>query len=187
MIEKIATAPKLNSILPTLLNALLFQIGWFSCVMGGNTIAIAVTAIILYVHHKLAINNLNEWLFIFTVASIGLTIDSLLSVSGILLFDSVSIGIPIWLFCIWLVFSCTLNHSLKWLSKHLLLAMLMGAIAGPMSYFAGAQLTDVSLATPQIYSLIILACIWATLLPLLMLFTRRLPVRQPYIFQSKQQ
>ncbi len=33
-----------------LLNAALFQLGWFACVLGGDLVAVAVTAAILFAH-----------------------------------------------------------------------------------------------------------------------------------------
>ena len=155
-------------------NGLLFQLGWFSSVLGGDTIALVVSLFILIIHHLFFVTDKKEWLLIATIACIGLAIDSILSLTGILVFTSVSFGIPVWLFCIWVLFACTINHSLSWLKQKPLLALLMGAIAGPSSYFAGSKLSDVSFAQPLLLSLVIMAVVWALVLPILTTLSKQL-------------
>lgn len=163
-----------NKTLMNLLNGVLFQIGWFSCVLGGNEIAVLATTAILIIHYKLYISMNAEWFLISVVALLGLTIDRALSIFGVLIFEETLIGIPLWLFCIWVLFASSLNHSLYWLNNKLPLAALLGAIAGPSSYYAGSKLSNVSLGAPPEQSLIVLALLWGCLFPLLLLSTRRL-------------
>ena len=49
--------------------------------------------------------------------------------------------------------------------------MVLGFIGGPASYYAGSTLTDVSLAAPLWQTLLILAVIWAIVVPLLQSFS----------------
>lgn len=149
-------------------NAALFQVGWLSCVLGGNTIALVATLSILSAHFIFFSRQYQEWSLITAVGLLGFIIDSILVALGVLSFEPTGLFIPLWLLCLWILFACTLNHSLSWLKRWPLLAVLLGAIAGPSSYFAGSQLAGVELSTPLLFSLSLIAIIWATLLPALL-------------------
>lgn len=159
------------------LNGLLFQIGWFSAVLGGNNIALAVTLALLVIHHLVFINSHKQWLLIAAITLLGLAVDTTLSLAGVLIFSQVQFGIPLWLLCIWVLFACTLNHSLAWLKNKPLLAVFVGAAAGPWSYFAGSKLSDVAFGEPLLQSLTIIIIVWAALLPSLMLLSTKLANR----------
>lgn len=53
--------------------------------------------------------------------------------------------LPLWLALLWAVLGTTLNHCLAWTAKPLWRAVVLGAIGGPMSYYAGSQLAQVHL------------------------------------------
>jgi len=74
-------------------------------------------------------------------------------------------GIPLWLVCLWLLFSTTFMHSLFWLRRCLWLAAPLAAVLGPASYWFGANLTGAELRTPLLTSLAIMAGGWALLFP----------------------
>jgi hypothetical protein len=150
-------------------NAVLFQIGWFSCVLGGDIVALLACSIIFLLHHYFFIVDKKEWLFIIAVAVIGFTIDSLLFIIGVFNFPNPSlVNIPFWFLCIWGLFAATFNHSLSWLRSKVWAAALLGAFFAPASYFAGSNLSDVGLAEPVLVSLLVIASCWALLMPLLM-------------------
>jgi len=155
-----------------LLNALLFQVGWFSCVLGGDLLAVVITATILLVHSQWLMRSSREWLLIALVAVIGISLDSFWSYNGLLQFPGVALGIPLWLACIWLLFATCLCHSFNWLQQRLLLASLLGAVAGPSSYLAGAAMADVVLGEPQLFSIALMALAWAFMFPLLLKFAQ---------------
>lgn len=165
---------KANKAAMFILNGLLFQLGWFSAVLGGNAVALGVMLAILMIHQLLFIRHKSEWLFIVLVGVIGIVVDSTLSLSNVLLFSSTAVGIPTWLFCIWILFACTINHSLSWLKDRPLVAIVMGGFAGPSSYFAGSKLSDVAFAEPLFQSLTIVVIVWAILLPLLMMLSKKI-------------
>jgi hypothetical protein len=73
----------------------------------------------------------------------------------------------------WAIFATTLNISLRWLKGRWLVAILSGAIAGPLAYYAGARLGGV-VFTDQTIALIALSMGWAVLMPLLMALSQRL-------------
>ena len=167
---------QLNNLwLRNLANAVLFQWGWFACLWGGDVVALSITPLLLMAHGLLINPPKHEWAFIAVVGCLGFLADSLFSMLGILQFDDASLGmIPAWLLCLWLLFASTLMHSLGWLRHRLLLAGLLGAIAGPASYFAGTKLAPVVLQSPTSYSLMVLSVFWGILLPGLYLLARNM-------------
>lgn len=167
-----STAPQWLQAHGIWLNALLFQLGWFSSVLGGNVIAILVTAGILLVHSRLLLKSRQEYLLIIAVTSLGMAVDSFWVYSAVLSFPESASIIPPWLVCIWVLFATSLCHSLQWLQQRLLLASVLGAIAGPSSYLGGAALAGVIIGEPRLLSIAAIALAWALVMPLVLLLAR---------------
>ena len=149
-------------------NALLFQLGWITCVVGGDRVALLAVAVGLSLHGFIFRVDRTEWCVIALSAGIGFGLDSALHRCGVLLFSAVAVwGAPLWLAALWLLFATTLNHSLHWLQGRPWLAALCGALFAPLSYWGGARLgaADFGVETPT--ALIILAACWGLLLPVL--------------------
>lgn len=156
-------------------NYLLFQLGWFACVLGGNTIAL-ITAVLVLIIHLLWVGNWQQEKQLLAITLLlGCAIDSFLGNLDILQFNSSTTGngrlLPLWLACLWLLFATTLRHSLDWTRSHKLAGAILGFFGGPLSYLAGAKLSDVSLAQPIWQTLLILAVIWSLTIPLLQSFS----------------
>ena len=154
-----------------LANYLLFQGGWFACVLGGNQVALAATLTILLVHFIWISPWRKEREIIVICLLLGSAIDSFLGNLNILQFNSDSRLLPLWLACLWVLFGTTLRHSLDWTRTHKLAGSALGLLGGPASYYAGSKLTEVSLAAPQWQTLGVLAIIWALFIPLLQSFS----------------
>lgn len=152
-------------------NILLFQIGWFSCVLLSTTSAVVITATILCLH-QLFLARPGEYYLIAAIAAVGILIDSLLVRLAILNFPTQSVAIPIWLMCLWFLFGSTICHGLSWLRQRLMLAAALSAFAGPVSYLAGAKLAEVSLAEPIWLSVLVLSAIWLVITPVALLASR---------------
>lgn len=157
----------------TVLNAVLFQVGWFVCVLGGNSVSVLAVIVMLLCHWLFVSKNSGEWKSILFVAVLGVLIDSLLFSLSVLVFPQHDLLPPIWLMSLWIIFATTLNHAFKWLQSHLMLAVWVGGIFGPLSYLAGVKLTDVDFGISSVYALLILSVIWAIFLP----FALHVPVR----------
>ncbi|HEX4937627.1 MAG TPA: DUF2878 domain-containing protein [Candidatus Kapabacteria bacterium] len=158
-----------------LLNAVLFQAGWLLCVMERGPLALLASALILLVHGRYVTRNRREWLFILALGSVGIALDFLFMKSGVFHIDGHDFPPP-WLMLVWLLFASTLNHSLRWLDQRLWLAAVLGAIAAPLSYLAGARLGALQI---ELHMLPVLGAAWAALLPLAFLCNRRLLLTQP--------
>jgi hypothetical protein len=158
----------------TLLNVALFQVGWFACVLGaaggvpwlGPLVVLAVVA----VHLGLARRAERELRLILAALVLGLLVDSLLLSTGWLEYPN---GFwlpglaPYWIVAMWALFATTLNVSLAWLHGRTVLAALLGAVGGPLSYLAGEKLGGIVLVKPDL-ALAALALAWGAAMPLLM-------------------
>ncbi|RRJ83832.1 DUF2878 domain-containing protein [Aestuariirhabdus litorea] len=150
---------------PILLNALLFQLGWFACVMGGNNAALLALVLVWALHFRFVSQNLREWCMVLAIAALGVAIDTLLLGLGILDRTDGTLLPPLWLMALWGIFATTLNHCLSWLHGRGWASLACGALAGPASYYSGTQLNpQIELGAPLWQSLMVLAVVWSLLL-----------------------
>lgn len=161
-----------------IINFLLYQGCWFSCVLGAAYatpwLGAAVVAIAVAYHLFAATRPLTELRLLLCVTAIGGCWDSFLVSMGWLQYDDgVFIqGIaPYWIIALWAAFATTLNISLAWFKQHLWLASLFGAIGGPMAYLAGEKLGAVQFSDTTL-ALSMLAVGWTCLMPSMLLLSR---------------
>lgn len=166
-------------------NFILFQLGWFVCVLGAaSDIPWAGTlgVVVILAHHLHSANNAEKELQLLSlVLTIGFTWDSLLVAFGILEFNSGlfhSALAPHWIIAMWALFSTTLNVSMSWLKGRYLLSAVFGAVGGPLAYYAGAKLGAVSMPS-EVAALVALATGWSIIMPTLVLLSERLNGFQP--------
>jgi hypothetical protein len=162
-----------------LLNFVAFQLGWFACVVGAARgwplTGTAIGAVIVASHIVRAARPREELKLIGVALLIGVLWDSALIVLGLTDFTSgtLLVGLaPPWILALWALFATTLNLSLRWLRQRWLLAALLGAVAGPLSYWAGARLGAVQLVAPW-PALIALSIGWALMTPVLVIVASR--------------
>ncbi|MAG65472.1 MULTISPECIES: DUF2878 domain-containing protein [Pseudomonas] len=148
-------------------NAVLFQLGWLACVLGGNSYWLAVPAAALLVHFFWTSSWAAEGKLVVSVMLAGAALDSFLLQLGVLEFRDQDTLVPLWLAVLWALLGTTLNHCLGWTAKPIWRAVLLGAVGGPLSYLAGARLADVGLPLGTTTTLVLLGCIWALVMPVL--------------------
>jgi hypothetical protein len=161
-------------------NFLLFQAGWFACVLGGASrdytwVGVVIVTLIVAVHLARAENVRNETILIMITAFLGAAWDSTLMVTGLFSFTSgvvFPVIVPLWMIAMWALFATTLNVSMKWMKGRYLLAILFGAIGGPVAYYAGHRLGAVEFSNTWI-TLFTVAVGWSVIMPALMMLTNR--------------
>ena len=79
---------------------------------------------------------------------------------------------------LWLNFATTLNRTLAWLKDRPGSAALIGAVAGPATYLAGARLGAVQVSTSDPLAVLAIAIEWLIALPLLARLARTLTARR---------
>lgn len=163
----------------SLANVALFQIGWFSSVLGASRgsplLGPVVVAVVLAIHLRWY-GTRREGLLLLASAALGTLAESGLAVCGLATFhaDPAPAWLcPPWIIALWANLGITLRHSLRWLEGHLVLASLLGALTGPLAYVAGARLGAISFPEPS-FTLASLAALWALSLPLLFALSARL-------------
>lgn len=170
-----------------LINILAFKIGWVSSVVG---VAIDIpmlgpaTILLAIAIHLLVVNRpVSEFVLIIATGVIGAVVDSIMISAGWLSYPSGTLltGFsPYWIVAMWMLFATTFNVSFRWLQSKMFLAVLLGALSGPLSYYFGAKFGAVTL-NDFTSSMIALAIGWGALIPALLLLakwldTSRLPV-----------
>jgi hypothetical protein len=160
-----------------LFNFILFQIGWFACVLsaaaGNPVLGVGVAAVIIAIHLVMMKQKQHEIILIVSATLTGLVWDSFLVWRNWIDYPSgmlVSNMAPYWIVVMWGLFATTLNVSLAWLKQKLAFAALLGAVAGPLAYYAGYKLNALQLNDMSV-ALIALAIGWALFTPLLIRLT----------------
>jgi len=158
-----------------ILNFILFQIGWFTCVVYPDLIGPLVVVAFLVIHFVLVSQHrFTELQFIGLGVLVGSLLDGLWLNAGILSDGNTGdehLITPVWLVAIWAIFMTTLSHSLNWISRKVWLAFVFAPIAGPLAYWSASKLGNVAL-TDLPLSLAALALGWFIVFPLL-LFIRK--------------
>lgn len=157
-----------------LLNAVLFNVGWWSAVLGAANglywLGPLVIALVIAAHLAVTRQWRRELLLVAACGAIGIVVDSALIAGGA--FSAVGgIGpawlLPPWLLAMWLQFGITLNYCLGFLKHRPAMAALFGAIGGPLAYYGGSGFGPIAFPHPPVLSILVLALVWGALLPAL--------------------
>ncbi len=155
-------------------NAVLFQLGWLACVLGGNSLWLLLAVAALVIHLRWISSWAAEGRLILCVVIVGTAVDSVLRYLDVFRFADASPLIPLWLMLLWALLATTLRQCLAWSARPWWLASALGAVGGALSYYAGGRLAGVQFPYGDIPTLILIGLLWAVLFPLLHLMARRL-------------
>jgi len=162
------------------INFLLFQLGWFACVLGGAydqvIIGCLVAMSVIAFHLYQATIPKREFGVLAIALIIGFIYESLMVSLALAQYEhgqSFSSIAPLWIILMWPLFATTLNLSMRWL-KNLapLLTALLGAIFAPLAYLAGERLGAVAY-NDILVSMTVIGIAWALLLPLMVTVSLR--------------
>lgn len=158
-------------------NLLGYQLVWLAAVTGagrGQWWPAVITASLFGAWQlTLSRQRVLELRLVMAAAVLGAMLDGGLAASGLLRYAAGSIalpagGAPLWILALWCAFALTLTQSLRWLQPRPWLAMLFGAIGGPLAYLgAGRGFDAVAFAAPGWMALAWLALGWALAIVLL--------------------
>lgn len=161
-----------------------FQVGWLATVSsaaaGMAWIGMFVVAMLVALHLALHARPAQELLLIAGAIFVGTTGDSIHVLIGAVDFKGTALisGMcPVWITALWINFAITLNVSLGFLQGRYLLAALLGAISGPMAYWAGAGIGALTLSDSLVFSFSAISVEYAVAVPLLLLASRRIQIR----------
>ena len=164
-----------------MINFILFQVGWFACVISASKqlewLALLSIGAVIAIHLFLVKDRISEIQLILIAGIIGLLLDSSLIALGVFTPAS-NFGFhgmaPLWLGGMWMLFGITINHSLRWLDQRYIIAALLGFLFAPIAYLAGQRLGALSFPPdqPQLISLLTIGACWLLVTPLLLLSSK---------------
>ena len=135
-----------------LVNIILFQVGWFACVLSAAAyqpwLGVGIAMLIIAFHTWRASRPVTEITLLAICVLVGAVWDSILVWQQWLAYPSgmfLDNTAPVWIIALWALFATTLNVSLRWLKKRPVIAMIVGAIAGPLAYIGGVKLGAVNM------------------------------------------
>ena len=163
-----------------LVNYVLYQIGWFACVLGGAwhrpwtgcLIALALIGVHLMRSRERAL----EVRLIALATAVGVIVEMIQIATGTYRFTSgtaIDALPPAWLLTMWAQFATTFRSSLRPVIMRPARAVFLGAAGGPLGFLAGERLGAVTLLPPLTHGLLRLSISWAVALALFSLVVRR--------------
>ena len=162
-----------------IISFVLFQIGWLACVIGAGKhmpwLGVIVVLAIITWHLSQAKQPKLELILLLVAVIIGGIYDQLMQSSSLLVYQSHGWSesiVPAWILALWAVFVTTLNVSLRWMRGKWLVAILFGAIGGPLAYIGAEKLGAVTLDNLPL-SYVGLGVGWAILTPLLLIISEK--------------
>ena len=162
----------------------LFQAAWFACGLGAahgrsawGVLAVAVAVALTWA----ASNARGDELRLTALALLmGLAWDTALLQRGLLAYASpgpLPSLAPLWILTLWALFATLLRGPLAWLQGRPLLAALLGAVGGPLSYLAAVRLGAGRFADDSL-AMLVLALGWGVMTPALTEAARHLEQRR---------
>ena len=153
------------------LDYLLIQVGWFSCVGGagkGNYwIGPLVVAVLVALHIARMEDRRRELLNILAFGAVGMIVESAQAAFGFLTFAGAPTPYlaPLWIAALWFHFGITLTPLAEALRGRLWLAGILGFVGAPFAYWAGVKLGAASFHPETWRSAVAIGVAWGGVLP----------------------
>ncbi|AVP97688.1 DUF2878 domain-containing protein [Ahniella affigens] len=158
-----------------LANALLFQALWFSAVLGAAKglwwPALPVLGVLIAFTWRYSPTRAQDFRLLGVAVALGMIIETGFAQTGWIRYaaalPSTELA-PVWILLMWAGFALTINHSLAPLMRTRWLALLSGAVFGPLAYFGAARLGAVeSFGLSTLAMMLVIGVAWALSLLLL--------------------
>lgn len=154
-------------------NIMIYQGIWFLGVLNGDRGGLMALSL-LALHLVLSPRPLADIKMMVLFVTAGLLIDSILQMIGVLTFSPPSRLTPFWLVVIWAGLATLPLHGLRWMQGRHWINVCFGALGGPLAYWAGVRIGSTSFPQSTLFSLGVLAVVWAVFWPLAMHAASRL-------------
>jgi hypothetical protein len=148
----------------TIINAVLFQLVWFACVVGGGSYGwfwpgvVATLALIVSVRNASTVRH--DVLLAMVLTPAGWMLDTLWIYLGVLDFHGLPVA-PSWIVLLWLSLALSINHSLAFFRDRPLVGAVAVMLTAPLSYLAGERLGAV--LVPDVMRLGWISLAWGVL------------------------
>lgn len=162
-----------------ILDLILFNIGWIIIITSAANGSLWPTGIVLVV---ISVNHFlwNKFLFwreikfLMMTTLVGSSVDLINPILGFVSFNTIQGSLffdyPLWMMALWFCFGTLFSHSLQWFKEKYALCFLLGAVGGPLSFFAGRQLGALEFQVDPIYPLFVNSLEWGIIFPLFVWF-----------------
>lgn len=128
----------MTSIQHKIVSFVLFNALWLSAVSGReNYIVLSGVLLALQFFYSIAVARVS-WTLILRLFAVGLLLEAIVISLGVI--DFAGGYFPLWLVMLWLGFSSMAPVALDWIAPKPAIAVLLGAVSGPLSYVAGIKL-----------------------------------------------
>lgn len=142
------------------INAIVFQLTWFACVLGGTawgSVALAALGFNAYAASDGREPLRTDLKLALILGGFGWLLDTAWVQLGLL--DYGTATAPVWILLLWLAVALTLNHSLRFLQGRPVLGGVLAGCAAPGSYLTGESLGAVTV--PHNLGLLAIGVAWA--------------------------
>ena len=163
-----------------LANFAVFEAAWFACILGvahGRPLeGTAAVVVAIAWHVAISARPATELALVAALGAIGLVAESAVVAQGHVAYAAgqpVAWLAPYWMVALWAEFAIALNVTLRWLKGKPLLAAVLGAVFGPLSFLGGVRLGGARFVD-ETAALVTLVFMWAVLMPLAMALSDRL-------------
>ena len=156
-----------------------FQVVWFACAWGAShhypLLPIIVSLAYLNTYMSKQVQKKQAYLFLLKMLALGFVLDSVLGFFNLITFASAfpepfTFVQPWWLSLLWLCFAASAKVSFSWLENRQSVAILLGAVTGPLAYYSGVQLG--AILQIQTLGYVLLSAGWACTMFILIRFIR---------------
>ena len=158
----------------SILNSLCYTAGWFWCVLfgiHGHWILAVMGALSLILLQIYLVRVKDTFLYIqdillaFFSTLLGIILEIVFMQIGAFYYSGrAELFPPIWIVCLYPLFSLLLNHSLALIKKSYLASFFLGFLGAPLSYMAGVSLGGITLQYGLLLSWIFIGLPWGLLL-----------------------
>lgn len=134
-------------------NFILFQLVWVGFVYGASQEFIwggyALFATMLLWQLWPSRRDVNDIKVIVLCIILGTALDTIWAFTGLIEYKvhwPVESFAPLWIIFMWAAFGAAINHSLRWIQGNILVAALLSAIGGPLSYLAAERFGAITIS-----------------------------------------
>lgn len=159
-------------VIKAIVSVVAFQAAWAACAYGTvhsvPQFGVLVSMASLALGVLLAERRLGRIVLSVLLGLYGLAAETIILRSGVLSYTSPGpypTVAPVWIIGLWMAFAILIKPAFGWLQGRLLLAALLGAVAGPMSYYAAMRLGALQFAEPEWAGLTAVSVMWAVGMP----------------------
>jgi predicted DCC family thiol-disulfide oxidoreductase YuxK/protein-S-isoprenylcysteine O-methyltransferase Ste14 len=178
-----------------LVNGVVYSLAWFLIIEAGAKgllLSALFTFIVTYVGQVFLFAKLDrKSLFISPLLSIyalglGLIQETIFIGFDLLQYSNEGVLPPLWILFLYPLFALTLNSSLRFLNRGLILAFLLGGLGALGSYVVGEKMGAVVIVSPLFYPIVFVS--WGFYVTILVLLNRQLNhLREKYTEQVSDQ